>query len=107
MNNATIKFFVAHDGKRWLKLEVAGDIWGEDWAIPYSYLESWGMIPWFLNVPSVAEGLKVDTLYRMSDTPILQEFDTFINNLHLLISEIKPVKLPESQFTLIDRRDYP
>jgi hypothetical protein len=94
------------DGVRWLTLTLIGEDWPKGWSVDYQYLESWGMLDWFASAPAEGEGLVAGRKYRMSPTPQPSEFAGFVDNLHTLISQIKPVVTPEATLVIEDEREY-
>jgi hypothetical protein len=64
------------------------------------------MLTWFAQAPPEAEGLLAGRKYEMSQTPDASEFAGFVDNLHTLISQIKPVVTPEATLVIEDEREY-
>jgi hypothetical protein len=87
-------------------MTLSGEDWPEGWAIPYANLEGWGMLDWFKVTPAEGEGLLANHDYQMSDAPTDQEFAGFVDNLHTLISQIKPVVTPGASLVIEDEREY-
>lgn len=104
---ATLNFWInPSTNERWLRMDLEGRDWPSDWSVEYKYLESWGMFDWFYAPPLDPKGFVAGQKYRMSNTPQAQEFAGFLDNLHTLISQIKPVANPESGLTIRDSREY-
>ncbi len=65
--------------RRWMKMDLVGDGWPADgWAIPYSLLESQGLLSWFEVPPAAGEGLVNNQTYEMARTPSEHQIITAI-----------------------------
>ena len=104
---AKLRFWIdPNNDMRWMRMTLIGEDWPVDWAVPYVNLDSWGMLTWFHLSPAESEGLRADQNYRMSDVPQAHEFAGLLNNLHQLISEVKPAVDPDSGLVIEDEREY-
>lgn len=67
---AEFVFWTTEDGtRRWMRMDLLDEGWpAEGWAIEYSYLESWGLLPWFEVPPAESEGLVGGQTYEMTRT---------------------------------------
>jgi len=101
-----LKFWVDANNARWMRMTLRGDGWPTGLGVPYSYLASWGFLPYFKVPPADPEGLLAGQDYAMSDTLALQSFDAMLDLLHQLISALKPVTPGSSTFLVEDERGY-
>lgn len=72
---AEFVFWTTEEGtRRWLRMDLVGDGWpAEGWAIEYSYLDSWGLLPWFNTAPASGEGMVGGQVYEMTRTSAVHE----------------------------------
>lgn len=95
---AGFKFRTTADGQRWLKMNLSGEGWPPDgWAIAYSDLETWGLLPWFATPPAQSEGMVGGREYEMSQTPQVYEFPQIIQSSFAeLVKQTRPPALGDT-----------
>jgi hypothetical protein len=89
-----------------MKMSLVGEDWPEDWAVPYSYLESWGLLSWFDQPPAEGEGLQADRAYKMSNTPQPEEFAAILDSFGELVGQIKPMPTSVQGVRYVHTEEY-
>jgi hypothetical protein len=89
-----------------MRLALEGEAWPSDWAVPYASLDGWGMLTWFYQPPAESEGLVAGRDYQMSDTPTPSEFAGFLDNLQVLIGQIRPDPEPASSLEIHNVKEF-